>query len=112
MRARPALTPPGIRCEASPVPHDDSSSNTPPGQHLHPLNQRVDMLLASWQDKRQQLQDESRALEAALSAFAHGSGSEPLEQRAKVERLRADCDALFVDLLAAVREAQEAGVRR
>ena len=94
------------------MPNDNDAPATPAGQHLHPLNQRVDMLLASWQDKRQSLQDESRALEAALTAFAQGSGPEPLDQRAKVERLRAECDALFVDLLAAVRDAQAAGVRR
>lgn len=91
---------------------NNEAPRTSADQHLHPLNQRVDMLLASWQDKRQKLQDESRALEAALSAFAQSGGAEPLEQRAKVERLRAECDALFVDLLAAVREAQAAGVRR
>lgn len=94
------------------MPNDDDTTSRPASQPHHPLNRRVEMLLASWQDRRQQLQDESRALDAALSAFAHGSGPEPLAQRAKVERLRAECDALFVDLLAAVREAQAAGVRR
>jgi DnaJ-domain-containing protein 1 len=79
---------------------------------MHPLNQRVERLLASWQDKRQMLQDQSRTLEAALSAFARGAGEEPLEQKARVEQLRAECDALFNDVLVAVREAQEAGVRR
>lgn len=107
-----AIDPGGVRCEAPAVPQNDDPTTPPATQHLHPLNQRVDMLLASWQDRRQQLQDESRALEAALAAFAHGTGSEPLEQRGKVERLRAECDALFVDLLAAVRDAQAAGVRR
>jgi DnaJ-domain-containing protein 1 len=79
---------------------------------MHPLNQRVERLLASWQDKRQRLQDQSRALEAALSAFARGAGPEPLQQKALVEQLRGECDALFNEVLAAVREAQEAGVRR
>jgi hypothetical protein len=79
---------------------------------MHPLNQRVERLLASWQDKRQMLQDQSRALEAALSAFAQGEGQEPREQKSRVEQLRAECDSLFNDVLVAVREAQEAGVRR
>jgi hypothetical protein len=79
---------------------------------MHPLNQRVERLLASWQDKRQLLQDQSRALEAALSDFACGEGQEPREQKARVGQLRAECDALFNDVLVAVREAQEAGVRR
>ena len=83
-----------------------------PEELQHPLNQRVERLLASWQDKRQSLQDQSRALEAALSAFARGEGPEPLQQKALVEQLRTECDALFTEVLAAVREAQEAGVRR
>ena len=83
---------------------------TPPPRH--PLNEQVDDLLARWQHLRQDLQDSSRALEAALAAFAKGEGPEPVDQRATVDRLRQECDALFNALMEAVRAAQEAGVRK
>lgn len=83
-----------------------------PEGRRHPLNERVERLLSAWQDKRQQLQDHSRALEAALRAFARGEAPEPLQQKQEVEALRRECDALFNDVLGAVREAQDAGVHR
>ena len=78
---------------------------------MHPLNQRVEQAFAAWRDHRQSLQDASKALEAALDAFAHGAASEPVELRARVDQLRAECDALFSDVLAAVAAAKDAGVR-
>lgn len=78
---------------------------------MHPLNLRVEQAFAMWQDKRQGLQDASRALEAALDAFAHGRGPEPAELRARLEALRGECDVLFGEVLAAVDAAKQAGVR-
>jgi hypothetical protein len=78
----------------------------------HPLNEQVDELLARWQHQRQDLQDASRALEAALAAFARGDGPEPLAERDLVDRLRTECDALFSGLMESVRAAKEAGVRK
>jgi hypothetical protein len=78
---------------------------------MHPLNQRVEQAFGMWQEKRQKLQDTSRALEAALDAFAHGRGTEPAELRAELEALRSECDALFLEVLAAVNAAKQAGVR-
>lgn len=78
---------------------------------LDPLNQKVEQALSAWQDKRQQLQDQSRALEAALAAFAKDEGPEPGEQKAVVEALRKECDTLFAAVLAAVAAAKAAGVR-
>ncbi|MGV3571606.1 MAG: hypothetical protein ACO1PB_13475 [Ramlibacter sp.] len=78
---------------------------------MHPLNLKVEHCFAAWQERRQRLQDRSRALEAALAAFAHGGGPEPSAQKAEVEVLRAECDALFAEVLAAVAAAKAAGVR-
>ena len=78
---------------------------------MHPLNQRVEQAFAAWRDRRQALQDASKALEAALDAFAHGTAPEPAELRGQVDQLRIECDALFGDVLAAVTAAKEAGVR-
>lgn len=78
---------------------------------MHPLNQRVEQAFARWQERRQQLQDTSRELEAALEAFAHGRGTEPTQLREDLETLRIDCDRLFNEVLAAVAAAKEAGVR-
>lgn len=78
---------------------------------MHPLNQRVEHAFVMWQEKRQKLQDTSRALEAALDAFAHGRGQEPARLKAELEALRSECDTLFGEVLAAVNAAKEAGVR-
>jgi len=78
---------------------------------MHPLNVKVEQCFTAWQERRQGLQDRSRALEAALEAFAHGSGPQPVAQKAEVEALRAECDALFSQVLAAVAAAKAAGVR-
>lgn len=78
---------------------------------MHPLNKAVEDLLVRWQHARQELQDRSQALDAAVRAFAVGTGPEPIQQRQELERLRAHCDELFQRLMAAVRDAQEAGVR-
>lgn len=76
-----------------------------------PLNIRVEQAFGVWRDRRQLLQDTSRALEEALDAFAHGRGPEPADLKARLETLRIECDQLFTEVLAAVREAQAAGVR-
>lgn len=76
-----------------------------------PLNIRVEQAFGAWRDKRQHLQETSQTLEKALDAFAHGQGPEPVELKAELEELRAECDRLFLDILAAVRTAQAAGVR-
>lgn len=76
-----------------------------------PLNIRVEQAFGAWRDKRQHLQDTSQTLEQALDAFAHGNGPEPVQLKAELEELRAECDRLFLDIIAAVRAAQAAGVR-
>lgn len=76
-----------------------------------PLNIRVEQAFGIWRDKRQFLQDTSQALEQALDDFAHGRGPEPVQLKADLEKLRSECDNLFLDILAAVRAAKEAGVR-
>ena len=76
-----------------------------------PLNIRVEQAFGVWRDKRQHLQETSQALEQALDAFAHGKGPEPVQLKTDLEELRAECDRLFLDILAAVRAAQAAGVR-
>lgn len=76
-----------------------------------PLNIRVEQAFAVWRDRRQQLQDTSQALEEALDGFAHGKAPEPVQLKAELETLRSECDSLFLDILAAVRTAQAAGVR-
>ena len=78
---------------------------------VDPLNIRVEQAFGVWRDKRQQLQETSQALEQALDDFAHGRAPEPLELKAELEKLRAECDSLFLEILAAVRAAQAAGVR-
>lgn len=76
-----------------------------------PLNIRVEHAFGAWRDRRQDLQDTSQTLERALEAFATGEGPEPVQLKADLEALRAECDRLFLDILAAVRVAQAAGVR-
>lgn len=76
-----------------------------------PLNIRVEQAFGAWRDKRQHLQDTSQALEQALDAFSHGTGPEPEQLKAELEALRAECDRLFLDILAAVQAARAAGVR-
>ena len=76
-----------------------------------PLNIRVEQAFGIWRDERQRLQETSQALERALDAFAHGLGPEPVQLKAELETLRSECDRLFLDILAAVRAAQAAGVR-
>lgn len=76
-----------------------------------PLNVRVEQAFGAWRDKRQDLQDTSQTLEQALDAFARGDGPEPAQLKAELEALRAECDRLFLDILAAVRAAKDAGVR-
>lgn len=76
-----------------------------------PLNMAVERAFGVWRDRRQHLQETSQALEKALDAFAHGNGPEPVELKAELEQLRSECDRLFLDISAAVRAAQAAGVR-
>jgi hypothetical protein len=76
-----------------------------------PLNIRVEQAFGAWRDKRQLLQHASQRLERALDAFAHGEGPEPVQLKAELEALRAECDQLFLAILEAVRAAQAAGVR-
>lgn len=78
---------------------------------MHPLNMRVEQAFGAWRDRRQLLQDTSKALEAALDDFAHGQGQEPVELKARLESLRVECDELFAQVLGAVKAAQAAGVR-
>jgi len=82
-----------------------------PVEPTDPLNIRVEQAFGAWRDKRQHLQDTSQALEHALEVFAHGEGPEPVQLKADLEALRIECDSLFLDILAAVRAAQAAGVR-
>lgn len=76
-----------------------------------PLNIRVEQAFGAWRDKRQLLQETSQALERALDAFAHGKDPEPVQLKADLEKLRSECDKLFLEISAAVRAAQAAGVR-
>ena len=76
-----------------------------------PLNIRVEQAFAVWRDRRQHLQETSQALEQALDAFAHGKGPEPVQLKSDLEKLRSECDELFLAISAAVRAAQAAGVR-
>ena len=76
-----------------------------------PLNIRVEQAFGAWRDKRQDLQHTSQTLEQALDAFAHGNGPEPVQLKAELEELRAECDRLFLAILAAVQAAKDAGVR-
>lgn len=78
---------------------------------MHPLRQRVEVAFAQWREKRQNLQDASRALEQALDAYTHGAGPEPTHLKTKVEELRQECDRLFGEVLAAVAAAKDAAVR-
>ena len=78
---------------------------------VDPLNIRVEQAFGIWRDKRQLLQETSQTLEQALDAFAHGNGPEPSQLKAELEKLRSECDSHFLDILAAVRAAQAAGVR-
>ena len=76
-----------------------------------PLNIRVEQAFGVWRDRRQLLQETSQALERALDAFAHGDGPEPVQLTADLQKLRSECDALFLEISAAVRDAKAAGVR-
>ena len=78
---------------------------------MHILNRRVEGAFSLWRDKRQELQDTSRALEAALEAFSCGEADEPTELKERLGELRMECDELFSNVLEAVKEAQLAGVR-
>ena len=76
-----------------------------------PLNIRVEQAFAVWRDRRQLLQETSQALEQALADFAQGNGAEPTELKEKLEKLRSECDALFLEISRAVHAARAAGVR-
>jgi len=78
---------------------------------MDPLNLRVEQAFGAWRERRQLLQDTSKALEAALDDFAHGKGAEPEALKARLEVLRIECDELFGQVLEAVKAAQEGGVR-
>jgi hypothetical protein len=69
---------------------------------------RVEQAFARWRDRRQLLQDTSQALEQALEAFARRSAPEPVQLKAHLEELRSQCDALFLEVLAATSAARAA----
>lgn len=62
-----------------------------------------------WQERRRELEAQSRALEAALEQYASGDGPEPTQQRQRVSALRQECDELFRQVLDTVEAARRGG---
>ena len=78
---------------------------------MHPLKLKVEQAFAAWQDKRRELEQSSRALEAALKALSEGQDADVEPLKTKLDALRRECDELFAQLLAAVDAARDAGVQ-